>query len=478
LRIYPLLVKKQNMNRRNFFKNTALAGAGLSILPSLASCTFDSRKKAKNIIFLVSDGMSMGTLSMADLLMQRKFGQQSTWITAYAENLVKRALMETGSASSMVTDSAAASSSWGSGHRVNNGALNIGTNGERYTPILQKFKRLGKKVGCVTSVPITHATPAGFCVNEEKRGSMDAIADSYLPLRFDVMMGGGQKYFSENHREDKRDLFAEFRKAGYQVATNKFEFNKLSGTQPVLGAFAEEALPYSVDHENSQKDIENIPSLSELSAKAIELLNTGDKGFVMQIEAGKVDWAAHGNDISALLYDQLEFDKAVKVALDFAALDGETLVIITTDHGNANPGLIYGKKANKNFERLFNFRHSNEWILNKINSETTIGQIREITEQAQGFAISAEEAEVLKNHYATLTETELYNPRKLPFAKLAEIQFNYTSVGWAAGNHTADLVELAMFGPGSERLKPFVKNFELHNFMLRVTGALEDLLEI
>lgn len=71
-------------------------------------------------------------------------------------------MMDTASADSLVTDSAAGGSAWGGGVRVPNGSLNMGANGDKYTPILQKFKNEGKKVGCVTTVPITHATPASF----------------------------------------------------------------------------------------------------------------------------------------------------------------------------------------------------------------------------------------------------------------------------------------------------------------------------
>jgi len=137
----------------------------------------DNNKKAKNIIVIISDGMSMGTLNMTDLYLYRKTGKCSNWIELYKDNRVKRGLMDMTSASSIVTDSAAASSAWGSGFRVRNGSLNVGVNGEEYLPIWQKFKKSGKMAGCVTTVPITHATPAGFCVASPTRGSQDEIAE-------------------------------------------------------------------------------------------------------------------------------------------------------------------------------------------------------------------------------------------------------------------------------------------------------------
>ena len=172
------------MDRRKFFKNGSLAAIGTTFINPFQSIgqqiDFDSSNKnkiAKNIIVIISDGMSSGTLNMADLYLNRKTGKGSNWIELYKDNRVKRSLMDMTSASSIVTDSAAASSSWGSGFRVKNGSLNVGVNGEEYLPIWQKFKKAGKMAGCVTTVPITHATPAGFCIASKSRNSQEAIAE-------------------------------------------------------------------------------------------------------------------------------------------------------------------------------------------------------------------------------------------------------------------------------------------------------------
>lgn len=153
---------------------------------------------------MVSDGMSSGTLAMANLYSNRILGRNGNWMNLYLENKVSRALMDTASASSIVTDSAAASSSFGGGVRVNNGSLNIGVNGEKYLPIWQKFKKKGKKAGCVTTVTITHATPAGFCINSEKRKAEPEIAEMYANIGFDVMMGGGDEFFNPEKERIKK----------------------------------------------------------------------------------------------------------------------------------------------------------------------------------------------------------------------------------------------------------------------------------
>ncbi len=467
------------MERRSFLKQSSIAfiGAGLFNTAKAGSGTLINQRhaqgSAKNIIFLVSDGMSNGTLTMANLLLQQKEGRNSHWVQLYHDNMVHRALMDTASASSLVTDSAAASSSWGGGVRVKNGSLNVNEDGSFNIPILQKFKAAGKSVGCVTSVPITHATPAGFCINSGKRGNMEDIASDYLKLKFDVMLGGGTEIFQPEKRKDKRDLFAEFSKAGTAVVRSRNELLAIgkNNQKPVLGVFYPSALPYALDREHDDDLKFQTPTLAEMAKIAIEQLSKNKNGFVMQIEGGKVDWAAHANDAGALLYDQIAFDDAVKVAIDFAKTDKETLVIVTTDHGNANPGLFYGKEADKNFERLFRFKHTNDWVLMGINRNFSTSQVIERIEAAQGYAIKETEAREILSHYEKLDESGVYNSYKLPFKVLAEIQKKYTSIGWGSMDHSGDHVELAMYGPGSETLKPFVKNFELHNFMLQVAGV-------
>ena len=335
-------------------------------------------KKAKNIIFLVSDGMSAGTLNMADLYLNRKTGTGSNWIQLYKDNRVSRALMDMASANAIVTDSSAASSSWGGGVRVPNGSLNVGANGEAYLPIFQKFKLAGKMAGCVTTVPITHATPAGFCVNSKSRNSQEDIAEQYLKMKFDVMMGGGNQYFAADKRKDSKDLYAAYAANGYQICKTRVEMHSASNDRPLLGVFAEDAVPYYIDRNSDESLKESTPSLAEMAQKAIDRMKNHPKGFVLQIESGKVDWAAHANDIAGLIHDQIEFDEAIKVALDFAEKDNETLVIITSDHGNANPGVIYGKDANAKFDSIQQYKNTNEWILNEIKADSTVNKVREI----------------------------------------------------------------------------------------------------
>src|SRR5690606_7114307 len=113
----------------------------------------------------------------------------------------------------------------------------------------------GKAVGCVTTVPITHATPAGFCVNSDSRNDQPGIALMYHDLRFDVMMGAGTEFFSADKRKDKQDVFGKFAASGFQVAQTRDELLAIdSGKKdaPILGVFHPGSLPYALDREHDE----------------------------------------------------------------------------------------------------------------------------------------------------------------------------------------------------------------------------------
>ncbi len=464
------------MRRREFLNVGVLSAiAGVVGVPTVLNAkgvkSKDASGKAKNIIFLVSDGMSHGTLNMADLLLQRKEGKGSNWIGMYRNKLARRAYMDTASDNSLVTDSAAASSSWGGGKRVFNGTLNVNKDGSYNKPILQKFKEAGKSVGCVTTVPITHATPAGFSVNMESRNRQDLIASEYLKLKYDVMMGGGLEFFNGKSRKDNKNILPDFISEGFHVANIKSDMQKADGKKPLLGVFCEDGLPYTLDHDQDTDLLNKIPKLSEMTEKAISLMSANKKGFVLQVEGGKVDWAAHANDASGLIYDQIEFDKAVQVALKFAEGREDTLVVITTDHGNANPGLIKNHDVDSMFDTFQSVKHTNDWVINGITKNDSPAALIDKIYHAQGIKVSDDEAKYVLSAFNMIDQEGVYVSNKLPYERLAEIQQNYTSVFWAGMNHSGDFVELGMYGPGSEDLPPMIKNYEIHNFLLQAAGV-------
>lgn len=449
--------------------STLLLGSGIVITGGCNAIRQPG--KAKNVIFLVSDGMSSGTLQMADTYLRRNEGRPSHWIRLLEENVLKRSLMDMASADRIVTDSAAASVSWACGYRVNNGSVNITPDGTHQTPILPIFRDAGKSTGLVTTTEITHATPAGFAANVEHRSQAEEIAVQYLEREIDLLLGGGNNHLSSEHREDERDLYTDFGNAGYTIARTKGElFSGDSEEGRLLGIFSNGHLPYTLDHVNTPDLLENVPSLAEMTDLAIRNLAKNPNGFILQIEGGRVDHAAHGNDAAGLLFDQIAFDDAIAVVMEFARERDDTLVMITTDHGNANPG--FSSAPDSQFDNLAKFRHTNNWIRRELNQNSSIAEIRERIEYATGYEVPREEAE---DFLASMKGEFRATYRRMQGASsvLGQVIANYTDVNWVGGSHTADYVELASFGPGSEAIDGFVKNTRLFEVMTQAAGVLE-----
>lgn len=453
------------ISRRTVLGAGALSALGLS-LPNLGQGQSTATpKKAKNIIFCVSDGMSMGTFSMVDQLSRIDKGRESYWGWLVSQEFVVNGLQETRSLNSVVTDSAAAAAAWGSGRRIWNGALNEFPDGTKLRTLTQLVHEAKVRTGLVTTATITHATPSGFCVNAPDRGDQDFIATQYLASDVDVLMGGGSQYFDPEKRKDKRDLFSEFAKKGYRVARTRDELNGIADGS-VLGLFTSSHLPYWVDHKNSPDLLRTVPTLAEMSRKAIDLLKGSPQGFLLQIEGAKIDHAAHGTDLAGLIYDQIAFEEAVRAAVEFALADGETLVVITTDHGNASPtlngaGAGYGD-SEAGLARVLQMTSTYDPLFRAMGDKPTASSIREAIKEKLGIEIKAAEAELLAGP-SPFSGSIFRGSRN---ATLAMILGNYTKVTWTSGNHTSDHVLVTALGPGKESYLGLTKNTDVFGDIL------------
>lgn len=429
---------------------------------------------AKNIIFLVVDGMSHGTLALGDMVKHRQFGKRSHWMELYnSDREFHRGVMDMASLDSPVTDSAAAASSWGCGNRVNNRAVNMGPNGEEYPPILQVMKQAGKKTGLVTTARITHATPAGFAANIDHRDKEDQIAEQYLEREFDLLMGGGSRHFDPEQRDDGKNMHQAYSENNYSVVHNKQDMMSAPKDRRLLGTFSEAHMPYTTDRKSSDELQKNTPTLAEMTETALDRLSGHSEGFILQVEGGRVDHGGHDNDVAALIYDQIDFDDAIKVALDFYDGRDDTLLIITTDHGTGNPGLSgagedYSETAER-LDRIQQFRQTNTWILSELDHNSSVKQIRDRMVHATNLDIQKEHAEMMQKTLRGELKTPYYLKNELE-AVMGSILANYLSINFIGTNHTGDYVELAALGPGAESLDHFTRNTELFDLMVEAGG--------
>lgn len=428
--------------------------------------------KVRGVVFMVSDGMSPGVLTMAEAYSQLTRKQGTRWWSLLNDRRAASGLMDTASANSMVTDSAAASSSWGSGERVNNGAINFSTTGKELVPIAAILKKTGVRIGLVSTSTITHATPAGFAASVPSRGNEDGIAPQYLD-RVDVILGGGSPFFSKKHRSDKRDLAGDFAKAGYGMVENR-EALLASKEEKLLGTFTRGHLPFSIDRDPVLAA--RIPTLAEMSRAALGRFLASGKPFLLQIEAARVDHAAHLNDIGGVLGDQLAFDDALAAVLAQLGGHDDILLVVTSDHGNANPGLNgmgngYSEST-QCFARIARHKASHERLFAEWG-KTRRGSAADLTvliKRHLDFTLKTNEAEALIEIFNNRPIVEWNEQMSKPEGLLGQFAGNHTGIGWTGTTHTSDPTLISALGPQSERFSGMVRNSDVYGHLIEMLG--------
>lgn len=454
-------VRDSTVSRRSVLLGAS--AVGLLGLPThgrerrIAHRTVGHAAKARNLIMLVSDGMSMGTLTLGDHFLSkasgRPHGQGSAWLGLLNRPGVRTGLGSTHSADSVVTDSAAAATAWSVGQKVNNGALSVLPDGGEPMPLLLHAKAAGKATGVVTTTRVTHATPAAFYANVPDRDREDIVAAQLFERGIDVVLGGGAK-FCEPALEPARSR-------GAQVVRTASELRDLPARGPVVGLFDPSHMPYVLDRD------ERHPGLPELADNALARLASNPGGFVLQIEAGRVDHAAHNNDAAALIADQIEFERTIDLVTRWALSRDDTLVVITSDHGNANPGCaFYKQSADQKLARIPAVRRSHDWFfaeLQRRSEDRSVSPelVRAVTGEAFGIALEDREIEMLIASIVDRERVDPFGPANTPTAVLGSVLANHHGISFMSVHHTSDLVPTTAFGPGSEALASMHDNTDL-----------------
>lgn len=462
------------IDRRDWMKAASLTGAAtlLASTKLAAEPSGTPAGKVRGVVFMVSDGMSPGVLTMAEAYSQLTRKQGTRWWSLLNDRKATRGLMDNASANSMVTDSAAASSAWGSGERVNNGAINFTPAGKELTPIAAILKKTGAQIGLVSTATITHATPAGFAACVPSRGNEEGIAPQYLD-RVDVILGGGSPFFSKKDRADKRDLSGDFAKAGYGIIESR-DALLASREKKLLGTFARGHLPFSIDRDQNPALAARIPTLAEMSQAALGRFLASDKPFLLQIEAARVDHAAHLNDIGGVLGDQLAFDDALAAVLVQLGGREDILLVVTSDHGNANPGLNgmgngYSESTQR-FARIARHKASHERLFaewGKIKRGSA-ADLSALIKQHLDFTLKTNEAEALIEIFNKRPVVEWNEQLSKPEGLLGQFAGNHTGIGWTGTTHTSDPTLISALGPQSDRFAGMVKNSDVFGHLVEI----------
>ena len=449
-----------------------------------------AEKKAKNVILLIGDGMSLQAKQMARILskgiVEGKYND-----VLEMEKLDRMALITTSGYDSLTTDSANSASAYATGHKSAVEAMGVYANStkdplddpkiENIIEILQRKTK--KSIGLVSTANITDATPAAMFSHTRNRKEQNFIALDMLRVQPDVILGGGLQHFIpqdniDSKRKDSKNLLQLYTDAGYQIVYDRFALEQHGDTHKILGLFHNDNLNVYLDREILKNPkvlgkFPNQPTLLEMSKIALEILSKNQDGFFLMIEAASIDKQLHKMDWQRATYDTIEFDKTVAFVKKFATIHKDTLIIVVADHAHSASitGTYHELDGKTNREAIRTY------------SDSVFPTFED--KDNDGFPDDPDPEITLAVQYANHPNYKAYyNLRKYP----SEPTINKNGIYVANPNlegveyegnipshedqeaHTADDVILMSEGNGSEYFKGVMDNTEVFFGMMRAFG--------
>ncbi len=305
------------------------------------------KPKPVNIIFIIGDGMGIQQVTASVLKFKdspfRLFTTTGFSVTCSADNLI--------------TESAAGASAYSIAQRTNNKYIGVNTKKEPVETVMELAEKQGYRTGVVVTSSLTNATPASFISHVPHRSMEYEIARQIRETEWDVLAGGGKKFFNavdSSSLSDGRTVLQKMSDDGYSYFNDLTSFISSDVKTPVIALCGEEGIPRA-DERNY--------TLGQVVKKSLSLLSNGDEPFFLLIEGSQIDWACHVNDEKYLFAELNDFNTAITEAINFAKKDGNTLVVVTADHETGGTAIVDGKSDGSEMKLAF------------VNKEHTAGMV-------------------------------------------------------------------------------------------------------
>lgn len=475
----------------------------------------------KNVILLIGDGMGPQIVGLA-VYYQR-------FLNGPDKPLHMERLMAGGNTGycltyqygTVVTDSASAATALAAGVKTRDAMIGKDHEGRPMKSIVDIAHQLGKSTGLISNTRITHATPAAFFAHIIHRDLENEIA-AQLVERGDlaVALSGGAQHFIpaemkvEDHpdfkgisrkagwgkskRKDARDLIALAKEKGYKIVANAQELANLEPmhTSRVLGLFSASGFPSAIDRQPHHQT--GVPTLAQLTEKALQILKKNRQGFFLMVEGGQIDWVAHGNDVASVIHEMLEFDEAIGVAMAFAQNNPDTLLIVTADHDTGGLAIAYNNyqppmpiklASGETWKSKYNF--ADKTIFAKMakqrksfhkmvmESKGDPRALKKEVEENTAFSLTDEQAAALlaRDAQGAFPSTKEYAEFYVytannPSALMARLWGREMNTAWAVGTHTHTPVMVFGQGPGADKLRGLLDNTDIPKIIAQGWGTL------
>ncbi len=425
----------------------------------------------KYIFYFIGDGMGIAP-SMASITYSRKVLGEEKLPLMFNFPYVGQVM--TWSASSDVTDSAAAGTALATGHKTRNSMLGMDADTIPVTSVATLLKEKGYGVGLVTNVAADDATPGAFYAHVPARWMREEIDRQFVGSGFDFLAGSALEGL---YRDGKSTgVLEEYAKNNIDVIYDPAE--RKSGRRTVLlqkDPFQGGNTGYMID------SIPGMLTLTQMTRCCLDhLTESAPDSFFMMVEGGNIDHALHGNAALPPITEIYNFNNALGVAYEFLQNHPkETLIVVTADHDTG--GLSVGNEANgyvAHFDVLKNQKISKEMfsdVCKKMLKEGNYGGwegMEALLTEKFGFwdAVPLTEGEtnfledlyrkVFEEH-AGVDEKNLYNDFNAFASGVFRTLSQKAAVGWTSGAHTGNPVGVYAIGVGAENFGHFFNNTEL-----------------
>lgn len=440
--------------------------------------------QAKNVILLIGDGMGFSEVALARLASVGPGGKLAM------DRMPYLSAMTTHSLDALVTDSSAGGTAIASGVKTNNHLIGVNPDLTPLPSVLEDAAKLGKSTGLVSTSRITDATPAVFAahpkVPREAVGAAweNEVPEAYLQSGVEVLLGGGLRHWIPkstpgSRRPDEKDYVALASQQGYRVVKSRAELLVADSatTKKLLGLFSPSYMAFEIDRDPAKE-----PSLAEMTTKALEILGRNPKGFFLMVEGGLIDIAGHYWDAAALVKEVVAFDDAVKVAMEFARRDGQTLIIVTADH--ATGGLRIAEPLD--LKTLGKIKASAARMAKRLTAD--LSNVREVFADLAGVTdLTDSEIRTIRTPHGSHVGGRVHKALEAVLGKgaweIAEILSDRAGVSWyplhiharseKTYGHEGTPVPVYAFGPAAEQVRGLLDNTDIARIIRRAFRFLD-----
>lgn len=438
----------------------------------------------KYIFYFIGDGMGVAQITNSQLYNSRVRGCDMPLVfTTFPVS----SLATTHSASTDVTDSAAAGTALSTGVKTKNGMLGMAPDTTAVTSMAKILQAHGYGIGLITTVAIDDATPGAFYANVENRKQYYDIGRQLAASGYQFAAGASLRGAWDKEGKST-DLMKYFEEENVSVHYGLDDMDTTAERLLILSPFHKEQqneIGYAID---AKEGVLTLPALTRAGIE--QLQRVSPDRFFMMVEGGSIDHAGHANDGATAIHEVLAFNEALKIAYDFYLQHAdETLILVTADHetggmsvGNNTTGYsvqldkLAGQKVSKDeFSAICrNILDSNvpfswEDVKALMSEKLGIGENVELSDEEMA-QLQHIFNEVFEKREGGLDQKTLYST----FDGFTNTVFgminNKSGIGWTTGHHTGMPVPVYAIGVDAGRFSRLNDNTELPKKILSIAG--------